>query len=179
MKVIPVYKCEQYQNSVHSLNDAESVYILDITEKPFRCNECGKLMQFTFTNCDNNIFLTNINNFNTTKVIIIIYISQILLSSPGKYYMITNITTQNKSNGSTLCSPKIHTSVTQIICIMNSLSKSRIREVNLYQCSECGLLNENANYVKVILGSKCELYQISLCVTHTCTEGRVANVICI
>ena len=112
VEVILAYKCEQYQNSVHLLNDVESVFILDIIEKPFQCNECGKLMPFTCTNCDNDIFHTKINNLNTTKVIITIYIS---------------------------------------------------------------LINENANYLKVILRSKCELYLINLYVLKSDELAFILN----
>ena len=105
-------------------------------------------MPFSSTNCDQVLFPTNIMNFNTMKVIIILYIPKILLCSPGKHYVMVNVNTQNKT------SPRKQTSATKTIYLVNSGFKSEICEVNPSQCKECGLLIKNVNPVKVNYESK-------------------------
>ena len=140
MEVILAYKCEQYQNSVYLLNDVESVFILDITEKPFQCNEFGKLMPFTCTNCDNDIFTTKINNLNTTKVIITIYIS--LLNENATY---VKVILRSKRE---LCLISLYVLKSDELVFILDKNKEKP-----YKCNRCGMLIRNENSIKVIFYS--------------------------
>ena len=140
VEVILIYKCEQCKNSVHLLNVEESVFILDITEKPFQCNEFGKLMPFTCTNCDNDISPTNINNLNTTKVIITIYMSllnenatyvKVILRSKRDLYLISLYVLKSD----------------EWVFILDTHKEKP------YKCNRCGMLIRNENSIKVIFYS--------------------------